>query len=119
METFTQPISRALREVAVALPEVTEGDSCVNRAFAVRKKNFFFLGEKPAHLYMMFKLQETRAQVAEMDDPRVSVGATGWATVKCPYDDVLDEALLTSWVRESYLAQAPKALAKQVAGVTC
>lgn len=112
METFAEPISRALRAAAIALPEVSEGDSCVNRAFKVRKKNFFFLGEKPDHLYLMFKLKETGAEVAQMDDPRVSVGSIGWATVKCAYDDVPDEALLVGWLRESYRSIAPKSLAK-------
>lgn len=63
---------------------------------------------------MMFKLAETGAQVAELDDPRVSIGAIGWATVKCAYDDVPDEALLVRWVRESYRSLAPKSLAKRV-----
>ncbi len=37
MEQLAHSISRRLRTVALALPETSEGSSCVNRAFRVRQ----------------------------------------------------------------------------------
>ena len=77
VETFAHPISRRLRDAAMALPEASEGESCVNRAFRVGKKAFFYLGEKPAHIYAMVKLTDSYADAAALDDPRVDAGNHG------------------------------------------
>ena len=55
-EQFSTEICRHLRSVALSLPETSEGASCVNRAFKVRKQNFLFVGEKKEHIYVMVKL---------------------------------------------------------------
>ena len=34
MDNFSHPVSEQLRATALALPETSEGDSCVNRALA-------------------------------------------------------------------------------------
>lgn len=114
MEQFAQPISEQLRAQALALPETSEGTSCVNRAFKVRKKNFLFVGEKENEIRLMFKLKESLDAAAEMHDSRIGVGKTGWVTVRFSPDDVPDTALLTSWVVESFRTLAPKTLVKQL-----
>lgn len=114
MEQFVEPISKQLRSVALALPETSEGTSCVNRAFKVRKKNFLFVGEKDNEVRVMLKLVGSLGMAHAMDDPRVSVGKTGWVTVKCAPDDVLDEDLLSAWVVESFRALGPKTLVEQL-----
>ncbi|MEM7132325.1 MAG: MmcQ/YjbR family DNA-binding protein [Chloroflexota bacterium] len=114
MEKFSQPISEHLRSVALALPETSEGTSCVNRAFKVRKKNFLFVGEKDNEVRVMLKLDASLGDVISMNDPRFDVGKTGWVTVKFAPDDVPDESLLSAWVIESFRALGPKTLVKQL-----
>lgn len=107
METFAHPHSEALRQAAIALPEVTEGTSCVNRAFKVRGKAFLYVGEKKVgtkheHSYVMLKLADSLGEAGAMDDPRVSVGKIGWVTLRFPPSEPLDADLLARWVVESY-----------------
>lgn len=108
METFDQPICRQLREVAISLPETSEGTSCVNRAFKVRKKNFLFLGEKDGEVRIMVKLTDSLEAAAALDDPRVSVGKHGWLTIRFDPAEPLEAELLEGWVVESFRALAPK-----------
>ncbi len=112
MDSFTQPISVALRDTAMALPETSEGTSCVNRAFKVRKKNFFFLGEKPDSVRVMIKLSASLDEAAALNDPRISVGSMGWVTIVFAHDDVPDAELLARWVLESFRTLAPKSVVK-------
>ncbi len=107
---FVHPVSRRLRDVALALPEASEGTSCVNRAFRVGKKAYFYLGEKPGHIYAMLKLTASYAQAQAMEDPQVSPGKHGWVTLRFQADAHPDPALLARWVVESYRALAPKRL---------
>ena len=114
METFSQPISEALRAAAMRLPQVSEGTSCVNRAFRVGKKAFFYLGEKPDQLRLMVKLQASLEGAAARKDPRISVGKFGWTTLRLPLDDLLEVELLSGWIVESYRALAPKRLVAEL-----
>lgn len=113
MEQFTQPISEHLRAVALALPETSEGTSCVNRAFKVRKKNFLFVGEKDEQVRVMVKLDASLNDAQALNDPRIDVGNTGWVTVRFAPDDVPDESLLAAWVVESFRTLGPKSVVKQ------
>jgi hypothetical protein len=114
MDSFTQPISEHLRAAALALPETSEGTSCVNRAFKVRKKNFFFLGEKPDSVRLMVKLSTSLQEAAALNDKRVSVGKMGWVTIVFANDDALDQVLLAGWVVESFRTLAPKTVVKKL-----
>ncbi len=114
MEPFSQPISEVLRAKALALPETSEGSSCVNRAFKVRKKNFLFLGEKPDQVRVMVKLSDSLEAARALKDPRIGVGNTGWVTVLFAPDDVPDAELLSAWVVESFRTLGPKTLVKQL-----
>jgi len=114
MESFEQPICNQLRERALALPETSEGTSCVNRAFKVRKKNFLFLGEKDDSVRVMVKLADSLEQARAMNDRRVDVGNIGWVTVNFAPDDALDADLLSAWILESFRTLAPKTLVKQL-----
>ena len=108
MEAFVHPTSIRLRSLATGLPETTEGTSCVNRAFKVRKKNFLFLGEKGDAIRVMVKLTHSLSDAAALSDPRVEVGKTGWVTCRFTADAPLPDDLLEAWVMESFRALAPK-----------
>lgn len=114
MERFSQPISEHLRARALALPETSEGTSCVNRAFKVRKKNFLFVGEKEERVRVMLKLDASLEEARAMEDPRIEVGKLGWVTVRFAPDDVPDADLLADWVEESFRTLAPRTLVRRV-----
>lgn len=110
---FTNPLTCALRQHALTFAETTEGASCVNRAFKVRKKNFLFLGEKPdGSCKVMLKLGPSLPAASRLAqaDARFEVGKNGWTTVRFGESDPPDPALLTEWVGESYRLFAPKSL---------
>lgn len=114
METFAQPISEHLRAQALALPETTEGTSCVNRAFKVRKKNFLFVGEKPELVKIMLKLEASLGEAQAMEDPRIEAAKNGWVTVRFSPDDVPDADLLSAWVVESFRTLGPKSVVREL-----
>ncbi|MEM7357100.1 MAG: MmcQ/YjbR family DNA-binding protein [Acidobacteriota bacterium] len=110
---FQHEVILGLRQRALALPEVSEGDSCVKRSFKVRKKGFLYLGEKANEYNVMVKLgpslEEAQALVAER--PKTwSVGKGGWAILKFDPAERPPEGLLERWMEESYRLQAPKTL---------
>ena len=45
-DEFETDLIRSLRDLALSFPGVTEGESCVNRAFRAGTKGFLYLGEK-------------------------------------------------------------------------
>ena len=96
---------RALRRFAMRLPEVEEGESCVNRAFRVRGKSFAFLGTKPDGFRLMVKLTESlpKALAAAKARPEAfAVGKSGWTTVTLPHTEKPARGLLEGWIEESY-----------------
>ncbi len=111
-ESFQHPICETLRQAALALPETSEGSSCVNRAFKARKKNFVFVGEPKGKVRVMLKLGPSLEQAAAMADPRIGVGKTGWVTILFDPEEPVDPALLQDWIVESYRTLAPKTLVK-------
>mgnify|MGYP006424084407 FL=1 len=112
MDDFRFSVSQALRAHALGFPEVSEGTSCVNRAFKVRKKNFVFIGEKEASVRVMVRLSESAAAAAQMGDARIGIGRTGWATLNFPPDDPPDLAMMRTWIDESFRTLAPKTVLK-------
>lgn len=112
-ERFQTPTLRTLRDLALTLPEVDEGDSCVKRAFRVRKKGFLYLGEKPGEYNVMLTLEgpaldEARGLAAGRDAR--DVGSAGWVTLRFAPPELPPEGLLDRWIEESYRRQAPKTL---------
>ncbi len=113
MDPFSHAVSDRLRTCALALPETSEGTSCVNRAFKVRKKNFLFVGEPAGdEVRVMLKLGPSLDAARALADPRVGVGKTGWVTVRFAAADPFPLATLEGWMRESYCLLGPKALAR-------
>lgn len=114
MDAFTQQISKQLRELALALPETTEGTSCVNRAFRVGRKNFMFLGEKDLQVRLMLKLEASVDAAQAMDRPGIAVGKHGWTSIQCPAGEFPEMAVLKAWVLESYRALCPRTILKRL-----
>jgi len=113
-DAFAHAPSASLRAVALRYPETSEGTSCVNRAFKVRKKNFLFVGEKGANIRVMLKLGPSLddARARSGDDDRIGVGKTGWVTLNFAAASPLPPDLLEQWVDESFRLLAPKSIVK-------
>lgn len=112
-ETFRNEVILALRERALALPEVVEGDSCVKRSFKARKKGFLYLGENAKGYNVMVKLGPSLEEAQTLASTRPdtwSVGKGGWAILKFEPDERPPEGLLERWLEESFRLQAPKTL---------
>ncbi|MCP3936193.1 MAG: MmcQ/YjbR family DNA-binding protein [Actinomycetia bacterium] len=110
-EKFSYPISDSIREMAMALPDTTEGTSCVNRAFKAGGKNFAFLGEKPEGCGLRLKLSDSVPEIekrSERQPDRYEVGKGGWVMLRFPADAAPDNADLESWIVESFCLLAPK-----------
>ena len=111
-DEFQTPLIRFLRDYALSFPGVDEGDSCVKRAFRVKKKGFLYLGEKESEYNVMVKLGESfpDAERLAADNERWDAGRFGWVTLKFAPDEEAPQALIEEWIDESYRAQAPDAL---------
>ena len=115
--TFRYPVSETIRQIAMALPDATEGTSCVNRAFKAGGKNFAFLGEKDEGCGLRLKLAESIAEVqerAEAEPDRYQVGKGGWSMLRFPPDDAPSPSDLERWVTESFRLLVPKKVSAQL-----
>ena len=112
-DQFQHELVVGWRSLALAYPEVDEGDSCVKRAFRVRKKGFLYLGEKAGSYNAMVKLaaslDEARELAAAAPD-HYAVGSSGWVTIKLPNDSAPPPGAMDRWIEESFRLQAPGTL---------
>ena len=116
-EQFQTDLVRALRELALSYPGVTEGSSCVNRAFAAGSKRFLYLGEKPDSYRVMVKLDgslDDAVKLSEREPQHYAVGKGGWVTVVLPRSQHPPPGLFEGWIGESYRLQAGKKLLAQL-----
>lgn len=117
-QLFHYPISENIRTIALALPEATEGKSCVNRAFKAGGKNFAFLGEKDDECGLRLKLSSSidsvSAKAAAQPD-RYQVGSNGWTMLRFPPDDPPASDDLKEWIVESFRLLVPKKISALLA----
>jgi hypothetical protein len=101
-----------VRRIAMALPEVEERVTWeTDITFRVREKIFAIGGEGATRVSIKASL-ETQAELVELDPvtfaPSAYTGRFGWVTADLAR---VDEALLTSLLREAWRRSAPKKLA--------
>jgi hypothetical protein len=101
-----------VRRIALALPEAEERVTWeTDITFRVRDKIFAIGGEKATRVSIKAGL-ETQAELVELDPatfaPSAYTGRFGWVTADLAR---VDEALLTSLLREAWRRSAPKKLA--------
>jgi len=101
-----------VRRIALALPEAEERVTWeTDITFRVRDRIFAIGGEEATHVSIKASL-ETQAELVELDPatfaPSAYTGRFGWVTVDLAR---VDEALLTSLLREAWRRSAPKKLA--------
>ncbi len=110
-DKFQYDLSEAIRAMAMALPEATEGQSCVNRAFKAGGKNFAFLGEKDGECGLRLKLDasiDDLTRRAKTQPDRYQVGNHGWTMLRFAPDEPPNTNDLEAWILESYRLLAPK-----------
>jgi hypothetical protein len=101
-----------VRRIALALPEAEERVTWeTDITFRVRDKIFAIGGEEATRVSIKASL-ETQAELVELDPatfaPSAYTGRFGWVTADLAR---VDEALLTSLLREAWRRSAPKKLA--------
>ncbi len=103
----------ALRKIGMALPEASEDFPWGHRALKVKGKAFVFMALEADVLSLSVKLPDS-ADFALMQSFASStgygLGKSGWVTATFAKQDKVPVALLGSWIKESYVAIAPKKL---------
>ncbi|HEY6065388.1 MAG TPA: MmcQ/YjbR family DNA-binding protein [Thermoanaerobaculia bacterium] len=110
-------VSRELREYALSFPEATEDFPWGERVAKVKGKVFVFLGGDPAPggpMGLSVKLPESGQDALDLPFARPTgygLGKSGWVSATFEADDEPPPVeILKEWIRESYVAVAPKKL---------
>lgn len=104
----------ALRKIGMGFPETTEDFPWGHRALKIKGKAFVFMAMEETELSLSVKLPDS-ADFALMQ-PYASptgygLGKSGWVTARFGAKDEVPVSLLENWLRESFLAIAPKKIA--------
>lgn len=103
----SQDPTDAIRQQALAFPDVMTGESCVQSAYKVGKGTFLFIGPGPKGkgFKAMFKLKDSKPEalkLAEQDPNRFEVGSTGWVTARFTAEEPMPKEIWEKWLSESY-----------------
>jgi predicted DNA-binding protein (MmcQ/YjbR family) len=108
-----------LRQLATALPEVTEGITCDKAAYKAGGKSFLFVGSDGAATTIMLKLQASLPEAKKLTAARPAtykVGGTNWVTITLPHDQPPPINVLQRWIEESYRLLVPRKLTATLDG---
>jgi predicted DNA-binding protein (MmcQ/YjbR family) len=101
----------ALRKIGMAFPETTEDFPWGHRALKVKGKAFVFMSSEGGEFSLSVKLPDS-CDFALMQPYASPTGyglaKSGWVTARFTKKDKVPVSLLGTWLRESYLAVAPK-----------
>jgi predicted DNA-binding protein (MmcQ/YjbR family) len=106
-----------LRKIGMAFPEATEDFPWGHRALKVKGKAFVFMSNEEGVFSLSVKLPDSAdfALMQPFAQPTgYGLGKSGWVSASFGKKDAVPVQLLGSWLRESYLAIAPKKLAAQL-----
>ena len=113
-----QRIETAIASLASAFPEVLEETPWGHRAFKVRAKTFLFLSSSGTEVSLSVKLPQTEDDALALvftEPTHYGLGKSGWVTAHLTDTEGMTLDLVASWLRESYLAIAPKKLSALLA----
>ncbi len=110
------PLEARLRAAALAYPEAHEDFPWGDRVVKVKKKVFVFMGVSEAGRFGC-SLKLPQSGMLALDLPFASptgygLGKSGWVSFESGGSEEPDLEMLLEWLRESYLAVAPKTLSK-------
>ncbi len=86
---------------------------------AVKDKTFAYLPAKGQPFSLSCKLPYTGYEALQLpfaEPTGYGLGKSGWVSFSPPEDQIPDMAQLKAWVEESYRAQAPRKLVKELDG---
>jgi predicted DNA-binding protein (MmcQ/YjbR family) len=113
-QSITSPLAAAeaaLREIGLAFPETTEDFPWGHRALKVKGKAFVFMSSEGGEFSLSVKLPDS-CDFALMQPYASPTGyglaKSGWVTARFGKKDKVPVPLMGAWLRESYLAVAPK-----------
>ena len=120
MPDAIREVRARLRDFALGLPEAHEDLPWGERVVKVKNKVFVFLGRDmdPDHFGIGVKLPTSRLSALRLpftEPAGYGLGKSGWVSAKLDARSQASFEMLRDWVRESYCAIAPKALADQAA----
>lgn len=113
------PAEAALREFALSLPHATEHFPWGHRAIKINGKVFAILGGSTGRLSASLKLPQSAAEALESgfcEPTGYGLGKSGWVTATFEGNDKVPLSTMRGWIRESYLAVAPKKIAAEYLG---
>jgi predicted DNA-binding protein (MmcQ/YjbR family) len=102
-----------LRKTALSFPETREDFPWGECAIKVRGKTFLFMRDSDAGLSLSLKLPQSREFALEYpftEPTRYGLGKSGWVTARFEAKEKPPLDVLQAWIRESYMAVAPKKL---------
>ena len=111
------PAEVPIRDAALALPEATEEFPWEHRAFKVRGKVFLFLSADDSGLGLSLKLptsQEEALRDGNAKPTGYGLGKSGWVSLRYAPDTTPPLETLLRYMRESYVAVAPKKLGRSL-----
>jgi len=119
MPNSVRVVRSKLREFALALPEAQEDMPWGERVVKVNNKVFVFLGhDKDTEQFgLSVKLPNSKHSALRLpfsSPAGYGLGKSGWVSAKLDDQSQASFEMLRDWVKESYCAVAPKALAEQV-----
>jgi predicted DNA-binding protein (MmcQ/YjbR family) len=122
MAKKTDAALKRLLEFGLALPGAhTKSPWPGHNDLAVNDKTFAYLSTPGEPFSIGCKLPQS-AHVALMlpfcSPTAYGLGKSGWVSAQWPADKPIDEDMLKAWIVESYRAQAPKKLVKELDGAT-
>lgn len=120
MATKTDAALKRLLAYGLTLPGAhTKAPWPGHNDLAVNDKTFAYLSVPGEPFSIGCKLPSS-AHVALMlpfcSPTAYGLGKSGWVTAQWPRDKAVDEEMLKAWILESYRAQAPKKLVKELDG---
>jgi predicted DNA-binding protein (MmcQ/YjbR family) len=104
---------------AAAYPEVVEEAPWGHRAFKVRGKTFMFLGSDAEGLGFSLKLPQSGLDVLGLpfaEPTHYGLGKSGWVSCSFGPGEPVPLELVELWLRESFVAIAPKKLVATLEG---
>lgn len=108
----------ALRKLGLTFPGAhLKSPWPTHEDLAVNDKTFAYLSTDGEPFSISCKLPETHEAALALphtEPTGYGLGRSGWVTATPPEDDMLPMDLLEEWLEESYRAQAPKRLVKQL-----
>ncbi|MBN8616985.1 MAG: MmcQ/YjbR family DNA-binding protein [Deltaproteobacteria bacterium] len=114
----TDPILRALRERGLRYPGAHLKSPWPGHLdLAVKDKTFAYLSLEGEPLGIGCKLPHSSAVALMLpfcQPTPYGLGKSGWVTAKLTDPEQIDVAMLEAWIDESYRAQAPKKLVKEL-----